>query len=578
MRRSDDLPGVERRWPRLHWDGQGRSRWAGWGWDRYLLIVVAGFLLGTTFLEGALARGGDKVPWPVFGWLAESSGGIAILALLLLLNGWLVDRSLADRTPFENGLPWWLRALRRAVASVPMYGLYAIPAWRRVIQTRPAWACGPLGKPVLDLSAPRGPQPRRFRRALSRVHSCRRTLGQSMPALLLWMIVGQIGLWVALLSGLMTAPSLSPGRRAVLQGVSIGFRILACAGGIQYGLLRARQIRAGRLRLFVLRWAPLCFLFGFLAWILGLLPWLAALNEERETLVSRCWLRKSSSSSQALRARWGARPSPLATTAWNSEILLARFAFYRLKLLALFFDAAALAWLLCRRGHPLLALHGFPFRRFVPCLMLAALGLLTDGILLSRRVFGWFRLDDRHSLPYGRFIAFPQLVLAAGALFGSLLALRMETVAGNLLVVIGMGGLFSTLLFTSASYLIDLSNRQTFITLSWFLLFAEVVVVGGLMHAVPEVCGLFLAGFKAAMILAPVWNLALFLGPGGALLHPFRPRHVCDRRLPIRLRATLAATCVTAALPLGAIAIPFWIYAGHWVWRRYEPLLSESAG
>jgi hypothetical protein len=577
MRGNDELLGVERRWPRYRWDGQGLSRWAGWGWSRYLVMVTGGFLLGATFLESAISKGGERAPWPFFGWLAESPAGFLILGILLVLNGWLVDRALSDRTPFEDALPLWLRGLRRALVSVPVFGLYAIPAWRWVIQRRPTWVRRSFRRLPLDLAASHQESRDPCRRSISWIDSRRRIHGQSLPALLLWMILGQIGPWFALLSALMTTPSLSSSRRAVLQGVSFLFHILACACSIQYGILRGGQIRAGRGRRIVLQWAPLSFLFGFLIWIFGFSAWIAAMDEERETLVSRSWARKSSSSPQALRARRAsARPTAFSATLQNSEISQTRFAVQRLKLLAFFFDAAALAWLFYRLGKPFFTLQRFPLPELAPCLFLAILGLLIEGVSLAVRIFGWLRLNDRRSLPYGRWITFPQLVLAAGCLFGTLLAMGSLTNVGHLLIVIGMGALLSTTLFASGSFLLDLSNPQTFVTLSWILLFLEVIVVGGLTGAWPELSLPVLTFFKAAMILTPVWGLALFLGLGGALLHPFRPRHIFDRRLPGRLRAALAAVCITAILPLGAIAIPFWIYACHWVWRRYEPLLNEG--
>lgn len=572
MRGNDKLLDVQRRWPRFRWDAQGQSRWAGWGWSQYLVVVAGSSLISAVLLETAIARGGEKAPWPFFGWLAESPSGISILALLLVLNGWLLDRSLADQTPFESTLPPWLRSLRLALVSVPVFGLYAIPAWRWVVQTRPAWARQTSRKHSLDLSSPCTALRNPFRRLRSWIDSRRRTHGQSLPAMLLWMILGQIGPWFALLSGLMTTPSLTPARHAALQGASRFFHLLACVCGIQYGILRGGQTRAGRLQRFVLRWAPLAFLFGFLAWILGMAAWLTVIEEGRETLVGRSWTRKSSSSPQALRVRWASvSPSPFSTTMQNSEILRSRSSFYRLKLLALFFDAAALAWLLDRLGHPLLLWW------LVPCLMLAALGLLVEGVLLIIRTFHWMELQDRHSLPYGRWITFPQLVLAVGCLFGSLLAQGAVVPAGGLLFVIGMSAILSTVLFTSGGFLLNFSNQQTFVTLSWMLLFLELLVVGGSMSALPEHATPFLTFFKAAIILTPVWGCALACSLGRALSHPFRPGYTFGPRLPGRFRVALAVVCATAALPLGAIAIPFWIYASHWLWPRYEPLLKGAA-
>ena len=79
--------------------------------------------------------------------------------------------------------------------------------------------------------------------------------------------------------------------------------------------------------------------------------------------------------------------------------------------------------------------------------------------------------------------------------------------------------------------------------------------------------------FHSALALTPLWSVALFFGLGGWLLHPFRLRHLFDRRLPGSLRGALAAVALTSAIPLGGLAIPFWIYAHYRLWPRYEPLL-----
>jgi hypothetical protein len=163
-------------------------------------------------------------------------------------------------------------------------------------------------------------------------------------------------------------------------------------------------------------------------------------------------------------------------------------------------------------------------------------------------------------------------------LWGSLLAIGEAAVAGHLLVVVGLGAvLLTTLLFSPFNFLLARPGRQTFMTLVWILLFFEIVVTGAVMCSQPELAPPFVILFHAAMALTPLWSLALFAGMGGWLLHPFRLRHLFDRRLPRSARGILAAVALTAALPLGGLAIPFWIYARHRLWPRYEPLLRESA-
>ena len=579
MTEQDRLRNIARLWPRHRWDGEGRSRWAQWGWRHYISILVLVLLISVAMVEKALSDNGEKQPWPFFGWLAESPAGLALLALLMFLNGWLIDHALAERTPFENHLPFWVRYLRRAAATLPILGLYVIPCWRWVIQRRPAWSLRSAATRRLDLSSPPaklGRMPSPFR---ARIDSLRRNQNRSLSALLLWLIAGQTAPWIALLSWMTTADSLSPGRRTALDGLSVLFRVLACAVAVQYGILRGRQIRAKRMRLFVLRFAPCLFLLPSPFFIAGLLPWIAAIGEEEETLISRSWRNKSQASLQVIGARGSSPFSAFSTAGENSDAMDARFAFHRLKILLLFLDAGALAWVLTRSGRPLFSFSSFPLRQIAPYLLLATLGLMAEGIMLVKRLLGWIRREHLSYAFYGRAITFTQLTLAGGLLFGSLLAWNEVATAGHLLIVIGLSAvILSALIFSPLNFLLIRPGRQIYVTLSWVFLFFEIVLVGCVMYGRLRFAPWFVDLFKVALGLSPLWSLALFFGLGGWLLHPFRLRHLFDRRLPGSARAVLATVALTAALPFGGLAIPFWIYAQNRLWPRYEPLLREGTG
>ncbi len=574
MTEEERFRGIALRWPRHRWDGDGRSRWARWGWRHYLFILIFALLVSVSMVEKTLSDNGEKQPWPFFGWLAESPSGFAALAVLILLNGWFIDRGLADRTTFEGTLPDWLRYFRRVSVAIPILGLYAIPVWYWVTQSCPAWAFRSSATNQLDLSNPRIKPVGALPLLRLQIDSLRRTQSSSFLAYTLWMIAGQIAPWLGLLSWITTADSLSPDRRAALAGLSISFRILACTFAMQYGVLRGRQVRARGWRLFVLRFAPILFLFPFPFFIVGFVPWMIAVGEEEESLTGRSWERKDQASPQAARARWASRPSTLSTDRESSEVMEARSAFHRLKTLLLFLDAGALAWVLTLAGQPLFSFNSLPLRQIAPYLFLAALGLTAEGVLLAQRLLGWFRRQELSSLPYGRSVTFTQLTLIAGLLFGSLLAVDKAAIAGHLLVVTGLSAvLLSALIFGPASFLLARPRNQTFTTLSWALLFFETFVVGAVMYSQPELAPPFVALFHIALAFTPAWSIALFFGLGGWLIHPFRLRHLFDRRLPGATRGVLAGVVLTTALPFGGLAIPFWIYAQNRLWPRYEPLL-----
>jgi hypothetical protein len=589
---------VERRWPRYQWDGSGRSRWAGWDWRNYLYIILCALLLSATILEVALTKDGEKEPWWPFGLLAESTTGLVILTLLIFGNGWLMDRTLADRTPGKDLVPVWLRWLRRALVSLPIMGLYTIPVWRWIVQTKPSWAFRTSIQPAFDLSATSETIAGAHSRFRGWQSTLRRSQGQSFFALFLWMTAGQIAPWIALLSWVTTADTLSPKHQTLLSALSTLCHVLACALGLQYGLIRGSQTRAVRWKAVAIRFAPLSFLFPFPFFVIGLLLWMIWAGEETETFVGRSHsnklrppeyipLAKGSSIGRFIRLLTrGKRELDvilndlLPGTLQNSEVQEHQFAFYRLKTFLLLFDAAALAWVLTRLGgRPVLRMDIIPWRQIAPFLCLAILGIMIELCFLVLRVVGWFLRRSLPYQPYGHSVTVTQLAFTAGLFFGTLLATGQGPVAGHLLVVIGLGAVIgSTLISAPISFVLLLPGRQTFVTLAWSGLFFELIVTGAVMYYQPELAPPFTSFFKAAIDLAPVWSLALFLGLSGWLLHPFKLGHLFDRRLPSRTRAALATVALTAALPLGGLAIPFWIYAHHRLWPKYEKLLWNLKG
>jgi len=584
---------VERRWPRHQWDASGRSRWSGWDWRNYLYLVICGLLLSGTVLESAISSDGIKTPWWPFGLLAESPAGRAVLIFLIVANGWLMDRHLADRTPGETLVPLWLRWLRKALVSLPVLGLYVIPAWRWIVQTWPSWTFRASALPRLRLAAASESITVPVSRLRAWGHAQLRRQGQSFTALALWMIAGQIVPWIALLSWVTTAEALSPFHRSALITLNVSCHLLACVLGLQYGAIRGRQTRVAGWRAAAIRLAPLFFLFPFPFFIPGLLLWMIWAGEEVETFVGRSYsnkgrppvpipLEKGSPLGRLLRSlAQGTREFDrmvndlLPGALQNSQVENQRLAFYRLKTFTLILDAAALAWLLARLGGPVLRFDS-PTIYLAPFLVLAGLGVIVELSFLALRVAGWLLRRALPYQPYGRSLTFSQLALAAGLLFGACLAAGQTSNAGLLLMAIGIGTAVSaTLLLAPISFLLMLPGRQTFVILAWAVLFFELFTTGAVMRSQPELAPPFLHLFKIAIALTPLWSLALFLGLRGWLLHPFKLGHLFDRRLPGGTRSLLAAVVLTAAAPLGGIAVPFWIYVHHRLWPRYEKLLWD---
>ena len=77
----------------------------------------------------------------------------------------------------------------------------------------------------------------------------------------------------------------------------------------------------------------------------------------------------------------------------------------------------------------------------------------------------------------------------------------------------------------------------------------------------------------AIVCISAVLGLSLSYARLGWLIRPFSWRHLLDLRLAPSLRWHLLLVAVTAAVPLGGLAIPYWIYVRHRVLPRYAHLV-----
>lgn len=64
---------------------------------------------------------------------------------------------------------------------------------------------------------------------------------------------------------------------------------------------------------------------------------------------------------------------------------------------------------------------------------------------------------------------------------------------------------------------------------------------------------------------------------GGALLHPFSWAQLREPTISRRTRLALITLALTAILPLGGLAIPFWIWSRQRLWPWYQrEILAED--
>jgi hypothetical protein len=565
---------VRRRFKQARLDARGRGFWEHWRPkdSAFLVGMFSSVLL--LFLEPALWSD----IWPAGMIDVRVPDGLAASLLLILpFNGWLVDRFLSNKTPRETTFPRWLLAMRGLFASLPLIGLYVISFWRVALDRKSFLR---TTSPVaLDLHHGQLLLPAAARsRALYRSGFFFVWMATSLLPLLVWTV------WLA------QTPALGAHRRAVILGACALLHLLAGASMNLYFRqeIRSASLRGWRRTLFLI--VPFLWLLALPGMVLGFAVFLFAdpshtalswkIHASR-TAVGRDPLWKSLE--LGARRQWQEKPwfaqwqrpsgllRPEATGSAERQVT----SFYRLKTLLLSLDAAALFGVISRMAarwpaltNPLnIAIRGI----FWTAGALAVVGALIQGISLSARLLRVSRVGEtlsRH--PYGRYLLLTQLALLAGLYEAGLRAAGQIQELGLLLCLGGaLCGVASILFlfFPTAS-----SPSGPDMTL-WAGLFLSICAWGGLIALDGEVGQPSLVALEILVTLTPLWSLGLFLALGGWLLRPFSWRQVADPRLPFRLRASLLLLILTAALPLGGLAAPFWIYAQRRLRPRAESCL-----
>jgi len=551
---------VRRRFKQAQRNAMGRGFWEHWrpGDSAFLAGMYSTVLI--LFLEPALWSD----TWPAGMIDVRVPDGLAAFLLLILpFNGWLVDRFLSKKTPGETALPRWLLAMRGLLASLPLIGLYVISFWRVALE-RKSFLRTP--KPVaLDLRQGRLRLP---------AGASARVLYRS-GFFFVWMVTSLLPLLVWAI-WLVQTHALGAHRRTVILGACALLHLVAGASMGQHFRqeIRSASIRGWRRALFQI--APVLWVLGLPGMVLGFAVFLfadpshSALSwkiHASRTAVGRDLRWKSLES--GIRRRWQekpwfaqiGRPAGLVRPEQPGQAETNVVALYRLKALLLALDGAAIFGLIFRRGRDA-AFHEVLWAAGA----LAGAGALIQGVALSARLLRLSRFGNalnRH--PYGRYLLLTQTALLAG-LCGAVLDRTGQIQELGLLLCYGgaLCGMASVLFL----FLPTASSPHGPDMALWAGLFLAVSAWGGLIALDGRTGQPSLVVLKTLVTLTPLWSLGLFLALGGWLLRPFSWRQVADPRLPLRLRAALAFVILTAALPLGGLAAPFWIYARHRLWRR----------
>ncbi|HXU30584.1 MAG TPA: hypothetical protein VN851_08420 [Thermoanaerobaculia bacterium] len=537
---------IDRRLPRWRWPWKGESRWASFDERSYAVVIGGACLMVAGFVEFPwLAH--QQTPPPQFSWFGRNPLPILPIALL---NALVFDRLMTARTPRQREIAVWLRCIRFLVLGIPILGLLGIPPWRRIVTTRPNWAQRPVPatKPnILSTSLPK-----RFVSLRWRIDAELRGAAQRVPALAAWIIICQVLPWLTFANWLAADAPLHPSRAlAILAGLHL--ITTACGWTFAHVEIANRQVsglRAGWFRL-----SPFLFLAPVPVMLLGAAAWIPVEwtppeeSSQRESL--------HSVGARQSRGQWIGAAAPEPATGRHENIF--RRTVYGHTILGL----AVGAWIgvfFSARGWELT--DPWPKWAFYFCL----------GGLAVAALLGWVRPLESFARRFPKFaeIIRPPFLLAAsigpvallsGAYLGWLFERKDWSTAGSVLQSLGYSAAFLLFVAMLGLFLHDLFGTRPSIAAGVVipLMIAGVALSGlGALIEIKIPGAILLArGLAVAALFA---HLALGLSALGSLLHPFRLKHLFDRRLPGSLRARLASLAATALVPLGGLPALWWIW------------------
>lgn len=496
--------------------------------------------------------------------------GVALALLLWLpVNALVVDRFLARKTPGERSLPLRLRVFRLVASVPPLYNLYTISLWKGILERRgfQAGASGPALR--LALAAAGRPSPSG---ALARV-----VLRSGFLYFTVALSAVPLAAWAAWLAG---ATKLGGWHRALVLASCVLLHLLVAVSWILHHRLEIERSPVYGWRRTALRVSPFLWLLGLPGCLAGLALGGWAKPSTRSltwsVFASRTGARREPlfrGSQEGLGSRWRGRPwfqqwrrpAGLTLAPAPSREEIERLSFYRLKSLFLGAESLGLASVVISRApgliRPVLWTAG----------VLAGIGLALQLVVQAARLLRASRLVSaagRH--PYGRYLFLTQAVLLGGTYLGAVSHTATVQQLGLLLAYLFALVAILIVLATFLSW--QLTSRGADMTL-WGALALALTALGAFVCL--EGDDLRPALDTSLLLMAacsPLWSVGLFLIKGGWLLRPFRWSQVFDRRLDPSRRWTLALVALTAALPLGGLAIPFWIYAEHRIGPAFERL------
>jgi hypothetical protein len=521
-------------------------------------------------------------PWALWVSLSPLSG-TAVLATFFGvwgINAW------SCHTPLERMTrePWlyrpWVRSLRFLCAGFPLFGLLAVPVWRWVQETSPAWAQRRTPEPPPLFLFPRKRRPA--------WHSDSR-------AVFAGLLAGGFAAWGLLVLWVMKLALRDSSHRGETLLLSLPLRFAVFA--LLWAYLGSTEVRRsaspGPYRLALVASFSWLIPVPYLSIAGVLLPLAVEPSTARsQTLTWQALVRRQDAArlplwlgleetlrkgwqDLSLRERLWKPPRSASPPGGGQEVQVRVLKLYDLQTFALLFDASVLgwclSWLAAHRpswSSALSSLFQFLWMgSLVLCGVAVCLAVFHLALVLLR-TSGALRVLDRQ--PYARYLASTQLALGAGLLSGlwvhqgraKEIGLLMMQVCGLLASLVGLFMMHRTLLQET-----PLTRRRRDIVLDVGFLFALMPIfgLGGPLGLLPKI-------FLVWAVLSPVraWLLGRTLLPW--LLRPFAWRDLSARDLPAALRWRLRALAAAALLPGGGLAIPLCIWIRHRRWPEAAAL------
>jgi len=535
----------------------GRRTWINLTFEGAAMMGGSVFLLLQLFLEPALWWS-----WPPWRGFRELFGGIALgLLALAPVSGVLLQRYIAYRTPARLELRPKARLALWLLGSLPLAIFFLIPIARRWMDNASTWALQPVVV-RLELDAPPSSLPRDSLRHWS-------------------FISGMFGLWLAVTGVLLPVAGC-----CWLAAAYERPTILAACAVLHLGQAGCLVIYARSDLHFThqsrryLRLAPWVCLLPQPAGLFAMtrMLWEGTDGPRQKTLTWSAYAQTSTvrRHSQwldlrlALQQRWQAgswierwiRPKGLEIPLRDGRAEAERRTWMRFKALMLPVEASlAIGYLAALTGSgpepkydpirdpalrpwllvtSLLATLGF---------LQAAAGFLTRLLRLPPAVLG--------PPTVGLYLFITQAALAFGLLAGPLAA---HGRFGDLVLLTALTGLLAA----ASSYLLRILSRlfssQTAglsDSIIWPLCLNGVGTLPLPFAMFPEQAPI---GISALTLLTLLTDSILALRYLPWILHPFTLRHLFDRRLMLGNRISLVFSALIAALPLGGLALPIWIW------------------